>query len=224
MKSIKINDLAYKEALRLAEKYNIIDLDKISQSIEEMQRKEILENTNVKFKIMASSIEELRLEGESPCQMVMRLAFEKGIDIASRQKSDLVISADTIVVLDNTVLGKPKDEIEARKMITSLSGRTHQVITGISLINLDNNKKIIDYVISNVKFKNLSEEDINDYIRTKESLDKAGAYGIQGYGALLVEEIQGDYFNIVGLPISRLSDLLKKYFNINLFMEGDVSE
>ena len=165
------------------------------------RRKEILENTNVKFKIMASSIEELTLEGESPCQMVMRLAFEKGIDIAFRQKSDLVISADTIVVLDNTVLGKPKDEIEARKMITSLSGRTHQV-----------------------KFKNLSEEDINDYIRTKESLDKAGAYGIQGYGALLVEEIQGDYFNIVGLPISRLSDLLKKYFNINLFMEGDVSE
>ena len=188
------------------------------------RRKEILENANVKFKIMASSIEELTLDSESPCQMVMRLAFEKGIDIASRQKSDLVISADTIVVLDNTILGKPKDEIEARKMITSLSGRTHQVITGISLINLDNNKKIIDYVISNVKFKNLSEEDINDYIRTKESLDKAGAYGIQGYGALLVEEIQGDYFNIVGLPISRLSDLLKKHFNINLFMEGDVSE
>ena len=184
------------------------------------RRKEILENTNVKFKIMASSIEELTLEGESPCQMVMRLAFEKGIDIAFRQKSDLVISADTIVVLDNTVLGKPKDEIEARKMITSLSGRTHQVITGISLINLDNNKKIIDYVISNVKFKNLSEEDINDYIRTKESLDKAGAYGIQGYGALLVEEIQGDYFNIVGLPISKLSDLLKDHFDINLFYGG----
>ena len=188
------------------------------------RRKEILENANVKFKVMASSIEELTLDGESPCQMVMRLAFEKGIDIASRQKSDLVISADTIVVLDNIVLGKPKDEIEARKMITSLSGRTHQVITGISLINLDNNKKIIDYVISNVKFKNLSEEDIKNYISTKESLDKAGAYGIQGYGALLVEEIQGDYFNIVGLPISKLSDLLKKHFNINLFMEGDLSE
>ena len=124
------------------------------------RRKEILENANVKFKIMASSIEELTLDSESPCQMVMRLAFEKGIDIASRQKSDLVISADTIVVLDNTILGKPKDEIEARKMITSLSGRTHQVITGISLINLDNNKKIIDYVISNVKFKKLSEEDM----------------------------------------------------------------
>lgn len=188
------------------------------------RRKEILENASVKFEVMASSIEELTLDGESPCQMVMRLAFEKGMDIASRQKNDLIISADTVVVIDNTVLGKPENEIEARKMITSLSGRTHQVITGISLINLDNNKKIIDYVISNVKFKNLSEEDINDYIRTKESLDKAGAYGIQGYGALLVDEIQGDYFNIVGLPISRLSDLLKKHFNINLFMEGDVSE
>ncbi|WP_282192592.1 Maf family protein [Romboutsia ilealis] len=188
------------------------------------RRKEILENASVKFEVMASCIEELTLDGESPCQMVMRLAFEKGMDIASRKKSDLIISADTIVVIDNTVLGKPENEIEARKMITSLSGRTHQVITGISLINLDNNKKIIDYVISNVKFKNLSEEDINDYIRTKESLDKAGAYGIQGYGALLVDEIQGDYFNIVGLPISRLSDLLKKHFNINLFMEGDVSE
>ena len=188
------------------------------------RRKEILENTNVKFKIMSSMIEELTLDNESPCQMVMRLAFEKGMDVASRQKSDLIISADTIVVLDNNILGKPKDEIQAREMIKSLSGRSHQVITGISLINLDNNKKIIDYVISNVKFKSLSEQDINDYIATKESLDKAGAYGIQGYGALLVDEIQGDYFNIVGLPISRLSDLLKKHFKINLFMEVGVSE
>lgn len=188
------------------------------------RRREILENTNIKFDIISSSIDELVLEGESPCHMVMRLAFEKGIDIASKRKSDLVISADTIVVLDNKVLGKPKDEDEARDMITSLSGKTHQVITGISLINLENNKKIIDYVISNVKFKNLSENDINDYIKTKESLDKAGAYGIQGYGALLVEEIQGDYFNIVGLPVSKLSDLLKIHFNINLFAEGDLSE
>ena len=188
------------------------------------RRKEILENTNVKFKIMSSMIEELTLDNESPCQMVMRLAFEKGMDVASRQKSDLIISADTIVVLDNNILGKPKDEIQAREMIKSLSGRSHQVITGISLINLDNNKKIIDYVISNVKFKSLSEQDINDYISTNESLDKAGAYGIQGYGALLVDEIQGDYFNIVGLPISRLSDLLKKHFKINLFMEVGVSE
>lgn len=184
------------------------------------RRKEILGNTNVKFDVIKSEIDEVILEDEAPAQAVMRLAFEKCMDIASKNKNNLVIGADTIVVLDNTILGKPKDKEDAINMIKKLSGRMHQVITGISLINLDADKKIIDYVVSNVKFKELSDEDIIDYIQTNESLDKAGAYGIQGYGALLVEEIQGDYFNIVGLPISRLSDLLKKHFGINLFYGG----
>ncbi|HSQ89227.1 Maf family protein [Romboutsia sp.] len=184
------------------------------------RRKEILENTNVKFDVVKSEIDEVILDQELPSQVVMRLAFEKCMDIAGRYEDDLVIGADTIVVLDGIILGKPKDKDDATSMIKKLSGKTHQVITGISLINLNANKKIIDYVVSNVKFKDLSEEDIKDYIQTNESLDKAGGYGIQGYGALLVEEIQGDYFNIVGLPISRLSDLLKKYFSINLFYGG----
>jgi septum formation protein len=139
------------------------------------------------------------------------------MDIASKYSKDLVIGADTIVVLDNKILGKPNNKEEAFKMLSSLSNREHQVITGISIINLDNNKKIIDYVVSNVKFKNLTEQDIKDYISTNEYKDKAGAYGIQGYGALLVEEIRGDYFNIVGLPISKLGDILKNNFNLNLF-------
>ena len=139
------------------------------------------------------------------------------MDIASKYSKDLVIGADTIVVLDNKILGKPSNKEEAFKMLSSLSNREHQVITGISIINLDNNKKIIDYVVSNVKFKNLTEQDIKDYISTNEYKDKAGAYGIQGYGALLVEEIRGDYFNIVGLPISKLGDILKNNFNLNLF-------
>lgn len=185
------------------------------------RRKEILGNTKVQFDVIKSEIDEVILEEEAPTQAVMRLAFEKCMNIASKNKNSLVIGADTIVVLDNTILGKPKDKEDAINMIERLSGRVHQVITGISLINLDADKKIIDYVVSNVKFKELSHEDIIDYIQTNESLDKAGSYGIQGYGALLVEEIQGDYFNIVGLPISRLSDLLKKHFSINLFMEGD---
>ena len=184
------------------------------------RRKEILENTNTKFDIMKSEIDETILENELPSQVVMRLAFEKAIDIASKHKDSLVIGADTVVVLDKSILGKPKDKEDAFDMIKKLSGKTHQVITGISLINLNANKKIIDYVVSSVKFKDLSTEDIKDYIKTNESLDKAGAYGIQGYGALLVDEIQGDYFNIVGLPISRLSDLLKQHFNINLFYGG----
>lgn len=181
------------------------------------RRKEILGNTNLKFEVIKSDIDEVILLEESPCQVVMRLAYEKSMDIAYFNKNKLIIGADTIVCLDNIILGKPKDKLDAIEMIKKLSGRTHQVITGISLINLDANKKIIDYVVSNVKFKNLSQEDIMDYIQTNESLDKAGAYGIQGYGALLVEEIKGDYFNIVGLPISKLSDLLKKHFSINLF-------
>lgn len=105
-------------------------------------------------------------------------------------------------------------------MIELLSNKKHQVITGISLINLSLDKKVIDYVVSEVTFKDLSKETIRDYINTKESLDKAGAYGIQGYGSLLVESISGDYFNIVGLPISRISDLLKEHFNVNLFYGG----
>lgn len=154
----------------------------------------------------------------------MRLAFEKSMDIASKNEDDLIIAADTVVVLDENILGKPKDKYEAYNMIRSLSGRTHEVITGISLVNLGLSKKIIDYVVSTVKFKELSDEDIKDYIHTNESLDKAGAYGIQGYGAMLVEKIEGDYFNIVGLPISKLSDLLKKHFSINLFYGGDLAE
>ena len=188
------------------------------------RRKEILENVNLKFTVQSSHIEEVVLENEPPKDLVMRLAFEKCMDVAKKNPNALVIGADTIVALDNNILGKPKDEHHAYKMIKSLSNKKHEVITGISLINLSLNKKVTDYVVSEVTFKDLSEETIKDYIKTKESLDKAGAYGIQGYGALLVDSIKGDYFNIVGLPISKIGDLLKYNFNVNLFMEGDLSE
>lgn len=181
------------------------------------RRKEILENVNLKFTVIASDIEEVILENEPPKDLVMRLAFEKCMDVAIKNKDDLVIGADTIVVLDNKVLGKPKNEEDAYNMIKSLSNKKHQVITGISLINLNSDKKVIDYVVSEVTFKDLSDELIRDYISTNESLDKAGAYGIQGYGSLLVESINGDYFNIVGLPISKISNLLKEHFDVNLF-------
>ncbi|MEG2246251.1 MAG: Maf family protein [Peptostreptococcaceae bacterium] len=184
------------------------------------RRKEILANTNAKFDVLTSDIDEKIFDFEEPTQLVSRLAFEKCMDIAINNPKELVIGADTIVVLDNEILGKPKNEKEAFDMLSKLSNRDHQVITGISIINLDMGKKIVDYVISNVRFKNLSDKDIKDYISTGECLDKAGSYGIQGYGALLVQEIQGDYFNIVGLPISRLSDILKENFNINLFVKS----
>lgn len=182
------------------------------------RRREILSNTSAKFSVITSDVDEKIFDYEEPTQLVLRLAFEKCMDVAVNNTENVVIGADTIVVLDNEILGKPKNEDEAFKMLKKLSNREHQVITGMSIVNLEKNKKIVDYAISNVKFKNLTDQDIADYISTKECLDKAGAYGIQGYGALLVEEIRGDYFNIVGLPISKLSDILKENFGINLFV------
>lgn len=184
------------------------------------RRKEILQNTKLKFEVQKSEIEEVVFEEESPESMVVRLAYEKAFDVAQKNRDKLVIGADTIVVLGDEVLGKPKDEKEAFDMIQKLSNKTHRVITGISLINLKKGIVVNDYQVSYVTFKDLSEDSIKGYINTKESLDKAGGYGIQGYGALLVEGIQGDYFNIVGLPISKLSDLLKDHFDINLFYGG----
>ena len=182
------------------------------------RRREILANTNAKFDVLTSDVDERIFKFEEPTQLVLRLAFKKCMDIAINNPESLVIGADTIVVLDNEILGKPKNEDEAFDMLSKLSNREHQVITGMSIVNMENNKQIVDYTISNVKFKNLTDQDIRDYISTGECLDKAGSYGIQGYGALLVKEIQGDYFNIVGLPISKLSDILKANFNINLFL------
>ena len=184
------------------------------------RRREILENAKVRFSVKGSHINEIIKDNESPEETVMRLAYEKALDISKDNKDALVIGADTIVVINDTILGKPKDEQEAYDMIKLLSGKTHYVITGFALINLSLDKKVIDHQISKVTFKELPNDCIKDYIQTKESLDKAGAYGIQGYGALLVNNIEGDYFNIVGLPISKISDCLKDHFDINLFYGG----
>lgn len=184
------------------------------------RRREILENTKVRFSIKESQIDEIIKVDESPKETVMRLAYEKALDVASNNKDSLVIGADTIVVINDQILGKPKNEEDAYNMIKLLSGKTHYVITGFALINLNLNKEVIDCEVSQVTFKELSESCIKDYIQTKESLDKAGAYGIQGYGGLLVKNIQGDYFNIVGLPISKISDCLQEHFDINLFYGG----
>lgn len=183
------------------------------------RRKEILGNTNVKFSVIESKIDEVILDNEKPQATVMRLAFEKSLSVAKKNSSDLIIGADTVVVVDGKILGKPKNMCEAKEMLNLLSNKTHQVITGISLINLEENKKVIDFEVSYVKFKDLSKEDIKNYLNTNEYLDKAGAYAVQGYGALLIDKIEGDYFNIVGLPISKLYDILKEEFKINILSD-----
>jgi len=177
------------------------------------RRREMLSKYGINIEVISSDICENVLATEEPIQVAMALAFQKAHSIALNHKDSVVIAADTIVFKDG-ILGKPKDRNEAFKMLKLLSGEIHQVITGIAVI--DENTKTIDYEISNVKFKKLSIDKIERYINTEEYKDKAGAYGIQGYGELLVEWIEGSYSNIVGLPITKIDNILEKHYNINL--------
>ena len=182
------------------------------------RRQEILSRF-LKFEVISYEIEENNLYYSSPEQLVMALSFEKGIEVAKDYKNDIVISADTIVSIESCVLGKPRDREDAFEMIRKLSGIEHEVLTGYSLFNLSKNIKYTDYAVSKVKFKNLSDNQINEYLDTNEYIDKAGAYGIQGYGSVLVDYIIGDFDNIVGFPISKIADDLSRLFGISVLKE-----
>lgn len=180
------------------------------------RRREILEKYNLKHRVKKSDIIEHIRPDESPEQIAMSLAFQKAYNIALENKKSIVIGADTIVVYDNRILGKPTCKKEAKEILNLLNGQKHQVITAIALVLLDKNIKIVDYEETLVKFRDLDQDIIDRYVKTREPFDKAGAYGIQDYGALLVEEIRGCYLNVVGLPLSKLNNLLNIYFNISL--------
>jgi len=179
------------------------------------RRIELLKMLGCKFQIMPSKVEEKINPCLSPIQNVKRLSCLKALDIASKISDGIVIAADTMVVLGKTILGKPKNKKEAYKMLKNLSGKTHQVITGLAVTDGKTKRMLQDFVITKVKFRKLNKNLIDKYIASSEPLDKAGAYGIQGKGALLVESIKGDYFNVVGLPLNALNQLLEK-FGINL--------
>ncbi|WP_422486249.1 Maf family protein [Gudongella sp. DL1XJH-153] len=180
------------------------------------RRKELLEQCGVRPEIIASDINEYVSYKNTPEETAMSLSFQKAIDVASKAGDGIVIGADTLVVLEDEILGKPLNDKEAFSMLLKLSGKKHRVITGFSIIDLAGPTKIVEYESTDVYFRELSEIEISDYISTGESDDKAGAYGIQGKGALLVEKIEGCYFNVMGLPISRLNSSLKLFFNLNL--------
>ncbi|MDO5041235.1 MAG: Maf family protein [Peptoniphilus sp.] len=182
------------------------------------RRREILSKFT-DFKIITEDVEENNTDYWNARQLVMALSFEKGIGVAVKNPEAVVLSADTVVALEDKILGKPVDREDARRMMEALSGRSHEVYTAYSIFCMEKNLKYTDYEVSKVFFKELSLEDIEAYLDTGEYADKAGAYGIQGYGSLLVERIEGDFLNIVGLPISKISDDLKKFLNISL-MEG----
>lgn len=172
------------------------------------RRKEILENAGYKFEIITADADETLPEKISPEEAVKFLAELKG-DAVKKDNGGVVISADTVVAFGEKILGKPKSEEDAKRMLKMLSGNIHSVYTGVCV--QDEEKKITFAEKTDVKFYELSEKEIDDYVLTGEPMDKAGAYGIQGKGAVLVEKIDGDYLNVVGLPLARLSRILKQF-------------
>jgi septum formation protein len=175
------------------------------------RRIELLTQIGVDFTAMPSSIEETINNALSPDKIVQELSLLKAQDVSNRLNGNsLVIGADTIVY-KNTIFGKPKNEQDAFNMLQSLSGVWHEVFTGIALIDLHDKKIITSYERTLVKMRSLTHEDILSYLRTGDYIDKAGGYGIQSIGALLIDRINGCYFNVVGLPIVRLCEELKKF-------------
>ena len=169
------------------------------------RRQELLKYITNDFEIKSADVDETLPKGISPSQAVLYLSTIKAEPF--RNDDDIVIGADTVVALGKKILGKPHSDDEARKMLKMLSGKTHSVFTGVTLIFGQTSTSFA--VETKVKFYNLTDDEIESYIKTGEPNDKAGAYGIQGYGSLFVEEIKGDYFNVVGLPVSRLNRELK---------------
>jgi septum formation protein len=174
------------------------------------RREKLFRKLGLDFSIISPNVVETHLHGESPVEYVLRVSLEKALSVAATLKHrHIVIGADTIVVCDGDILGKPKDEEEAKSMLMRLSGRYHLVMTGLSIVKSKSEIMHIEDVKSMVKFKSLNPHEIEEYVNTKEPLDKAGGYAAQGIGAFMIEEIQGSFTNIVGLPLSSLSNALR---------------
>lgn len=196
-------------------------MNRIILASQSPRRKELLSSVGLEFEVIVSDADESVVSKEHiPVNVyVQELALIKAAAVAKqllKDKNAVIISADTIVTHDGCVLGKPKDEEDAFKMLKSLSGKTHEVYTGYCVMRIKDGYTVCNSVKTSVTFKNIDDDKIRRYIRTSEPMDKAGAYGIQGIGGMLVEKIEGDYANVVGLPVSALADTLEKEFDINL--------
>ena len=183
-----------------------MDLILASQS---PRRRELLERMGLSgFRTISPNVDE-HMDGDlPPAELVRRLSQRKARAVRE-QVGDayLIIAADTVVALEGTILGKPADERAAFQMLSALSGVRHQVYTGLTVLRGE--EEYTEYEVTGVSFRELRPEEIEDYIRTGEPMDKAGAYGIQGYGALFISGIQGDYYNVMGLPVCRLGQVLE---------------
>ena len=179
------------------------------------RRKELLEKIGLKFEVEPSNYEEDIYSGIDPHEFAQKISLSKAEVVASKHKNAIVIAADTFIVFGDRILGKPHTENDARKMLETINGKSHSVITGFSIIDTSKNKTLSKSVETKIHVRKLTLAEIDAYVKSKEPLDKAGAYAIQGLGAVIVEKIEGDYFNVMGLPLSTLTEALKE-FGINI--------
>jgi septum formation protein len=175
------------------------------------RRKDLLCQIGLDFSIAPADVDERVLPNEAPEGYAVRVALDKARLAASLAGAGIVIAADTIVVVDDEILGKPADASDAERMLKMLSGKVHRVITGLAVMDASTGRTLTQTSITRVWFRRLAKQEIKSYIATGEPLDKAGAYGIQERGALLVDKIDGCYFNVVGLPLSLLGKLLRDF-------------
>ncbi len=173
------------------------------------RRRELLEQMGLEFEIRPSQIEEILEPGLSPRQEVIQLSLQKAQAVAAETAENaVVLSADTVVVLEQMILGKPEDAEDAARMLSALSGRHHQVLTGVTVIGPKGTETHCEE--TEVSFRPLSRQEIRRYVETGDPLDKAGAYGVQGYAALFVERLVGDYYNVMGLPVCQVGQMLRR--------------
>ena len=175
------------------------------------RREELLKQLKLKFTIVASKIDESNYQAEEPVQLVRKLAAEKAKSVSALVEDALIIAADTVVVYNDQILGKPKNKADAKNMLKMLSSNNHQVITGVAVVNSQDGKCELADNTTEVKMVELNDREIDEYINTGEPMDKAGSYAIQGFGGLFVEEIKGSYYSVMGLPIHQLAKLLEKF-------------
>ena len=184
--------------------------EKIILASRSPRRADILRSVGWPFEVVVADIDETRYDGEAPTDYVRRLSLAKATVVASKIEEGLVLGADTTVAIDNHILEKPIDDDDARRMLKLLSGRWHEVLTAVALVRRGHeHEKLVAVETTKVRFAELSDAEIDWYVSTGEPLDKAGAYGIQEKAALLIEEIQGDYFNVMGLPIRLVYELIR---------------
>lgn len=175
------------------------------------RRKELLSSVGLSFRVVPSNIDEKLNPRHKPQRQAEELSLQKALAVSKKYDDAIIIGADTLVVIDDDILGKPVDFRKTKQFLKKLSGKKHQVVTGFTIIDTKSRNRVTKSETTDVYMKKLTKREIDQYIIKEETTDKAGGYAIQGIGCVLFERIEGDYFNIVGLPLYKLSEELKKF-------------